>query len=314
MYLSYSGYHCFHGTVEDEVLVPGCPHKYWHQYVNHTDPGEPEDRLGSVFGSSIGELFDGFYKDKLWRAPDKVISVLNSRIGAVVDKVILKETTATDVTPAGKLRWRGENDPNLNPRGMYANREELIADLMDTLPLGVRSIQHHRLMGPRIDTELKLNFKLPSGDTLGGRADLIVKRVPPQSDLLIVDGKGSKYRNKYVDSTQLYWYSMLFNLWSKKENKGPSLPDKAAFLYWRLPAEESFEEVTITQDCVDELRTSVDETLNLIKSLEKRLPNKPDLEQVAGVFEPNPNKQNCQFCRYLKMCPSGQKFMSPLSL
>lgn len=298
MFLSYNGYTNF----------IGCPFLYWHQYVNHTQPEEPDDRLGSIFGSVLGQLFEEFYRDHLWRDPSTVVAKLYERVERTVDQVITKETTGTEYTPAGALKWRGVDDPTKNPQGMYENRDELIADLKDVIPLGVDSIRHHRLLGPRMQVEHKLNYKLGSGHTLSGRADFIIQRVQPQGDLLIVDGKGSRHRDKYANPKQLHWYAMLFNLWSTTI-RGPRLPDTTAFLFWRSPPSDSLDLVDVTQDCVDELRESAEDTIRLIQKLEKSLPDNPTLEEVRGVFTPIPNEQNCQFCKYSKMCPEGQKFL-----
>lgn len=294
MYLSFSGY----------KKKRDCGFAYWNEYINKTRTGEPDDRLGSIYGSVVGRLFEEFYKDKLWRMGNPQETLMN-RVEATVNEIIRRETTPWKDKPGGVLLWKGEG-PGQNPQGMYTDREELIADVRDTIPRGFRIIRQHRLVGPRTDAEFKLDYVTENKDILGGRADFIIDRVPPQSDTVIVDGKGSRHRGKYVDPQQLQWYAMLF--W-KHTGK---LPDKLAFLFWRYGPDECMDWLDVVEDDVAELYETANDTIKGIQTSEKMLLPGSSPEVARGVFLPKANDKNCRFCPYASLCPPGQKIQEKL--
>lgn len=292
MYVSYSG----------AKKYWNCKFAYWNDYVNKTPQEKPDDRLGSIYGSVVGTIFEDFYMLKLWKEP-KIESVLMGRVEETVDRIIQQETTPRKGRPGGVLMWKGEGK-GLNPDGMYASREELILDIRDTIPRGVRSIRQHRLLGLRADAEFKLDHTV-EGHILGGRADFIIERIPPKSDTIIVDGKGSRHRDKYVDPQQLFWYSMLFWLHSGKKR----MPDKAAFLFWRYEPDKSVDWVDVNEDEVEELFDKALTTARDITAKEKLLVIGTSPTSAKGVFTPTPNEDNCRFCPYAtdRVCPEGKK-------
>jgi hypothetical protein len=297
MYLSYSGYKKLE-----------CMFAYWNEYINKTPKTGPDDRLGSIYGSVVGKLFEYFYTDKVWKKSEPQ-AYLMSRVEETVDKTIRRETTDWRDRKGGVLLWKGDGEGQ-NPKGMYANREELIRDVRDAVARGFRIIRHHRLLGPRTDAEYKLDYTY-EGDTYGGRADFIIQRTKPFNDLLIVDGKGSQHRGRYVDPQQLKWYAMLYWLHSAVQGK-PQLPDKLAFLYWRSPPDECMDWISISESDVMELFEVVKAAVDEIKRLEKMLlPNAP-IEGARGVFKPKANEKNCRFCPYASVCPPGAKVQETL--
>ncbi len=297
MYLSYSGFKKYE-----------CPFAYYNDYVAHTPKGEVDDRLGSVFGTVVGKLFEDFYAQKIWKQPQPQ-GYLMERVEKTVDKTIQRETTPWKERPAGVLLWKGEGSGQ-NPKGMYADRQELIADVRDAVARGFQIIRHHRLLGPRTDAEYKLDFEF-EGDMYAGRADFVIQRTKPHGDLLIVDGKGSRHRGRYVDPKQLQWYGMLFWLHSLKAGK-PLLPDKLAFLYWREDPAECMDWLEISEGDVQDLFETVKDTVQEIKQREKMiLPNAP-VEDARGVFKPKANEKNCRFCPYASICPPGAKVQASI--
>ncbi len=297
MYLSYSGFKKF----------LDCAFAYWNAYINKTQIADVvDDRLGSIYGSVVGKLFEDFYTAKMWRLSEPQAAVM-ARVDETIDKTIRRETTPWKDRKGGVLLWKGTG-PNQNPKGMYANKEELAADVRDTVARGFRIIRHYRFLGPRTDAEYKLDFTTPEGYILGGRADFILERTKPHNDLVIVDGKGSRHRDKYVDPKQLQWYAMLFWLHALRDNLPKKLPDKLAFLFWRYDPGQSVDWLGITEDEAHELYKLTIATVEKIQDLEKRLlPNAPP-EGARGVFLPNANKDNCRFCPYTSICPPGAKF------
>jgi hypothetical protein len=297
MYLSYSGWKKY-----------DCPFAYYNDYVAHTPKEGVDDRLGSIYGSVVGKLFEDFYAQKLWKKPEPQ-AYLMSLVEKTVDKTIHREITPWKDRPGGVLLWKGKGEGQ-NPKGMYENREELIVDVRDAVARGFQIIRHHRLLGPRTDAEYKLDYTF-EGDTYAGRADFVIQRTKPHRDLLIVDGKGSQHRGRYVDPKQLQWYAMLFWLHSLKEGK-PQLPDKLAFLYWRSKPDECMDWLDVSESDVMEMFEVVKDTVHEIKRLEKMiLPNAP-AEAARGVFKPKPNEKNCRFCPYTSICPAGAKVQESL--
>jgi len=289
MYLSYSGF----------KQLYTCGFAYWCGYIANMKALIVDDRLGSLYGSIVGTLFEEFYRNKLWREP-QTQKALMERVEPLTDEVIQRETSTKKGRPGGVLLWKGEG-PGQNPKGMYASREELVADIRDAVPRGLRIIRHFRLLGRRAEAETKLDRQMDNGDTWAGRSDFIIERAPPHNDLIIVDGKGSKHRDRYVDPQQLQWYALLY--WMKFHK----IPDKLAFLFWRYEPHEAMDWIETSEEELKELAELIRDTMEGAKSGQKRLlPNAPP-EAARDVFKPKANEQNCRFCEFgtKEVCPKG---------
>lgn len=249
-----------------------------------------EDRLGSVFGIVIGRLFEQFYNEELWRQPQPQ-GTLVSRIDSTIQAVLLEQTTAQRWSSAGVLRWKGTGE-GFNPKGLYTNEGELANHVREVLAYGFQTIREHRLLGPYAKAEIKLDHVFDyQGHSckLAGRADFIIQRMRPHSDLVIVDGKGSRWGSLNTDLNQLWWYAMLYRARHAK------LPDKVGFLYWVFSRISWF----IPEEAViDQLQSSV---LEDVFAVWKDTPR-----GVAG-FSATPSKENCKFCSYAteQLCPAG---------
>lgn len=292
-YLSYSGWKKY-----DQ-----CPYAYWHSYIAKTPSPVLDDRLGAVFGSTIGELFEAFYVEKWWKKKGDCQTFMLGQVDTYLDKVLKQETSPKWGRPGGVLLWQGFGEGK-NPKALYANREELSADLREAVIRGLRIIRHYRLLGPLAEAEKILDVG-ENGDKIAGRADFVIKRTAPHGDLILVDGKGSRHRGKYVDPRQLHWYAMLYRI------KYGRVPDKLAFLYWKFAPPESMDWVEFSEDDLDELYEEVQAAFRFIKGSRKQLPSGADaltMQGLAkGIFKPKPNSDNCRFCSYAsKMtCPAG---------
>lgn len=285
MYISYSGHKKW----------SSCKLSYWHEYINKTVQEGVDDRLGSIYGSSVGVLFEDFYTMKLWTQKEPQKALLE-RVDATVKRVIEDQTKPSKGRPGGTLLWKGDG-PGQNPIGMYSDLKELIADVKDTIPRGLRTIRRHRLLGLRADAEYKLDFTL-NGNVIGGRADFIIERIKPESDLVIVDGKGTKHKDR-VDPKQLIWYAMLYHLHTGK------LPDKLAFLFWKFTADDAVDWIGVSESETKELLTEIQESFEEIEKLEKTAPKGSSPKHALGVFTPKPSESNCRFCPYSVHCPKG---------
>ncbi len=278
MYLSYSGF-----SIQDK-----CPLAYYHMYVVKTRRPQPDNRVNMLYGSIVGEIFARFYNGRMWRAPNFVADLM-ALVPIVAQEIIAEEAMEWK---QGIFNWR-------DPKANYRSLEEVLRDVEETIPRAIKAIKHHRLVGKRADAEVQLDTNL-NGHVLAGRSDFVIGRVPPHEDLIILDGKGSRHRDTYVDFRQLLWYAMLY----KERHK--ALPDKLGFLYWRSDAETSIDWKEFKPEDIDELRQGVLET---IASLESRVFRLPQAKNVTDLFPAQPSR-DCKWCAYLPICPSGTSFMA----
>jgi len=282
VYLSYSGYQC----------AKACRLKYWHSYINKTPLAKPEDRLGSIYGTAVGRLFEAFYRDALWKQPGARTALLEM-VEPMVD-LVLAEEQRPDLKrnrAAGTIAWR---------ESLYASREALVADVRAAIPRGIETIKTHRLIGKDARAELKLDSDI-AGHRVGGRADFVMKRIPPHGDLVIVDGKGSRRRDKYTDEVQLQWYAMLYR------EKFARLPDKTAFVYWHFDPPSNIDwRCNCSKTDIDDLKTNVIKFMNELDADARRVGGQP-LPVAREVFAPSAGASNCRFCPYAtpETCPEG---------
>lgn len=282
MYLSYTGFKTF----------TSCPRTYWHQYVNKTRLTVPDNRVNSLYGTIVGGLFESFYSDRLWRESgieQKLLSLVPSHY----DRTILKESRD------GAIRWKSEDK-----KANYTGPEALLVDVRDTIPRGLQIIRHHRLLGPmQSEAEVRLDHKV-GGYTIGGRADFLIRRIAPHRDLILLDGKGSKWRDKYVDPRQLLWYAMLHRL------KFGFKPDRLGFVFWRFQPEEALDWLPFSDQDLDELGHSVREVMQRIEAAKLHLQTAPEpLLALPEQFPVSPGDR-CNLCTYLSLCAEGTHFTS----
>lgn len=282
MYLSYSGFAKFEQ----------CPLAYYYDYIQKVKAEGPDDRLGSVFGSAVGKVFEDFYTQEIWRR-DQPVEVLTASVGPTVDQIIKQETSPRYDRPGGVLLWKGDG-PGQNSRALYVNRDELVADVRDAVERGVATIRKHRFLGRKNGAEVKLD-QMVRGHKLGGRADFIIERIKPHNDLIILDGKGSKHRDRYISPKQLMWYAILFR------HQFQRLPDKLGFVFWKFSPEEAVDWVDFSEASIDEL-------------LENILDDISAIESTRGAFRSNPCNESCRFCPYAtdELCPKGKGIVAEI--
>ena len=302
MYLSYSGW----------KKLKTCAYAYWNGYIGKTPVEGPDDRLGSIYGSVIGKLFEDFYEKQIWRR-DKPTAAVLAEVERAADWIIRRETSPWKDRQGGVLMWKGDGEGQ-NPKGLYANKEELVEDLRESVLRGMKIIRYYRLLGPYARSEIKLDFEI-NGHLLGGRADFIIKRSAPHNDLCIVDGKGSKWRHQYVDPKQLLWYAWLYQFHHE------TLPDKLAFLYWRFDPPESVDWVEFTEDDIRELHEDVLGSIQKVEQLRERLAaSRTTYEAARKLFRPAAEiqadaKDACRFCVYAtdEVCPAGAEVVQKIA-
>lgn len=254
-YLSYSGM----GT----YLL--CPKKYKLGYVDGVKVDS--DPRNSIFGSVMGKLFEWFYERKAW-STSKPTSLVMSWLDAAISQVCLKE------------KFELGSDRSFE--------STLRNDLETYVPGGVETIRRHKLVTPGSVAELDLTQEYARGGVrmkLGGRADFLHRG--PASSVTLQDGKGSKYREQYVDTSQLVWYATLHYL------KFKVAPDRIGFIYWRFPS-DPLQWVDYGEP---DMRLVLDRAFDVEEKVRLR------------VFDPSPSV-NCRRCDYLPRCEEGRDFVS----
>ena len=296
-YLSYSGF----------VLYNKCPYAYWHKYCNKTHLNEPENCVNSLYGSTVGLIFEAFYRDKLWklwatRTPEEALKHLEGLVEPYLESAIASQKKNGLI-----VDWA-------DPTAIYSSRGELVADAIETIQRGVNTIRKNDLLGPVMETETKLDCKFDNY-TIGGRSDFLIKRRNPHNDLVILDGKGSKHRDKYVDGQarkegapiegkQLKWYGLLHR---KKFNV---VPDKLGYIFWKFERVEAVEWVDFSVESLDTLQREVLATVRRIDTSYQKLldishpESRDELRQELFISQPG---FGCNLCPYVPFCEDGQK-------
>jgi len=295
MYLSYSGF----------KTDCQCPYCYCHKYVNKTKI-PPENGVNALYGSVVGNVFEAFYRDRLWRRADYQ-DYMQSIVESCFDKAIKDQR-------GGRIYdWANE-------KSNYHSREEVITAVRETIPRGISVIRQFRLLGTHAVAEMKLDNRF-GPHTIGGRADFVIRRIDPHGDLIILDGKGSKWREKYVDGhelkpgqkiegVQLKWYGFLHRA------KLGQPPDKLGYLFWMFDGEKGLEWVTFTNTDLDMLQAEVLATMDRIAA------STSELEKVSGQLQsydetrqerfPAQAGDHCRLCAYVDQCEDGTKKVASL--
>lgn len=275
MYLSFSG--------DDTYRT--CPRDYYHKYIARTPLVKPDNRVNMLYGDTVGKIFECFYAQRLWRGSEPV-----AELQALVIPT-LKRVMANEIRKGGVFDW---SDKTLKEGSR--SLEEIEGEVRETLPRGLRAIKHHRLMGHDVQCEMNLEVLL-GGHKIGGRADFVLTRVAPHGDLVIVDGKGSRYRDQYVNHRQLRWYAMQHRL------KLGKAPDKLGFLFWRSPPETSMDWSVVTPEALDALQVAVVATATEITDAESAIAKG---ENPLKMFPATPGP-DCKRCSYFDQCPEGKQ-------
>lgn len=293
-YISYSGYRTY----------ATCNLQYWHSYINKTRiPGLLDNIVSSAYGSVTGTIFEQFYVGKMWRSP-KVVEEMQALVIPHYNEVV------ADAKKRGRvIDFTVENAP-------YENKEALFEDVRNTIVTGLQSIKEHRFVGEDAKAETKLDCRF-GPYTVAGRLDFSMTRVHFK-DFVILDGKGSKHRAKYLDAKplsspfshpkgeQLQLYGALYHEKFKKYIDG------LGYLFWKFQGTEAVEWVYWTPDTLEETKQKILGTLHKIDkdaTLINTKVGKTRLELVEELFPTKPGF-NCKMCNYITVCDDGTKWLA----
>ncbi len=256
LYLSYSGRYSY--------LT--CPRKYHFNYILK-DPTRG-DRRKSFFGSIIGKVFEWFYTRRVWATSDPVgacVSYIDDATRAVFEHE--KFDSVTDPAFCSLLRQ----------------------DLYKYVPEGVEIIRGNGFLSPQSRTEVDLSIIHTSAKhdmtlKIGGKPDFLHGDA---NNVWLLDGKGSKHRDKYVDAEQLIWYAVQHYI------KYHVAPARLGFIFWCFP-EDPIKWVAYDNQA---MRASLDKTFEVAKKIH--------LKQ----FDATPSGE-CHRCDFNSKCDDGQKYLA----
>lgn len=276
MYLSFSGHKAYQE----------CPKQYWHRYVDKTQV-PPDNCVNSLYGSTIGVLFEYFYRDELWRRADCAEEL--ERLVEPVFKQVVRDQRNSIVD------WA-------DPKANYNRQEDLLNDVRSSIPRALRTLREHRFVSEEAGAEVVLDSVFGQ-HKIGGRADFIVRRYHPFKGKAVLDGKGSKWGMKYVEPSQVLWYSFLHRA------KFGHAPDLAGFILWRFEADQAVTWVEFRDHDLDILQGSVLAIMDRIQSSVaaiNALHHPKAREELREERFPAQPSSKCDLCSYLTVCAEGK--------
>lgn len=261
VYLSYTG----------RKTYLSCPKQYEYRYIIK----EAVDRKyeNYFFGLVIGYIFQQFYDKQLWANPNPIKECIRL-IDQSIDYIVKSEKIQDGIS--------------------LSFRENLIDDLKLFIPSGMETIRKNGFLSIYSKAEIPLNVNHYDSKhdlliKIGGRADFIHGN--SMDDIWIVDGKASKWRDKYIDSEQLVWYAVQFY---KKFHKAPS---RLGYIFWRFPEDP----VSWIDFDEDSMRASLKQTVEVSQKIR--------LKQ----FQPFVSSE-CKMCNYNKICKDGISYLNDMNV
>jgi len=228
-------------------------------------------RHHAVMGIVIQAVIERMYNDELWRQP----KLLSGRL--------------TELTDREFALALGEN---------YCDfRQCSKAEMLETCHKGVqgylRTMKEQRLLGPYARAEQDLVAFVNKWTPIGGRPDVIIRRL--DTGLSILDGKNSMHKGRYTDPDQLRFYALCFYLIYK------ILVDRLGFVYYRYPYGTPIEGTDEVEQGVDWIEFTKEDLKGLAQRAVDAL-KAMDREK----FDPTPTPSNCRLCDYETVCEARQ--------
>ncbi len=254
LYLSFSGFKTY-------VI---CPRKYEFKYIKKTE-GIVKDPTSSILGSTIGKIFELFYKKNLWERSDVEKACLD-----------LIEYSIDDSFKNARLKKSDH----------FSFIQELNSKLLVLIPAGIKIIKENKFLSFNSDAEVDLTsvYRKPGQDLIlkiGGVADFT--HIFSKENIIILDGKASKYREQYVDDRQLLLYAFLFYL------KYGVIPKKIGYIFWSFPENP----VSWIDFDANSFRSLMNEFFEVGKKIHK-----------LKIYNPTPSS-NCKLCEFSHLCREG---------
>lgn len=257
-WLSWSGYDTYRK----------CPKKYRLTRVEKLPPPEPESKHNALVGSVVQRVFEAFYNEELWRMGKDTGAHLLERVAQYFHEYL--DTEYVD----------------FNHITCKFTALDALQSCQEMVPKVLGGIKRHRLLGPYAKSEVTLKARLHDNYHLFGKLDFVIRQA--DGTVLLLDGKASKHRDKYVDEGQLYFYALLFYL-----NHG-KYPDKVGIYYYHFAddAEKAFDWYAPDPEKIQALQADL---ISAFKAIE------------SSAFKAAPKSSHCQWCPWQNVCPEYQQ-------
>jgi CRISPR/Cas system-associated exonuclease Cas4 (RecB family) len=254
VWLSFTGYKQF----------KTCGEAYNLERFLKQKPPEKESKHNALVGTVLQRVYEDFYNQELWR------------LGKATSDELLKR--------ADQYHWEFLEKNYVDFEHVtckYASPYETLNDVLEVTPKILEGIKREKFLGPYAKSEVEIKVRFGASDFLIGHLDFVIRL--PSGEVLILDGKASKHREKYIDEDQLHFYALLFYMRYKK------LPDRMGFFYYRFAddPEKAIDWVEVSPLKVKDLRQSIQDVIDDIR---KRR------------FVANPSTNNCKYCPYQTVC------------
>lgn len=271
-YISYSQWRTF----------KDCPAKFGFAYSSPEGNTNPKPvattskrvPINSSFGSSIGYIAEWFYKDFWWGKKNPLKTCIDSIPDAIRWFIMKYE------------RNHGAIDVNMKAQVWEETTELLNQHVPDMLNI----IRSQELLSENSNAEVDLttfvkHSKYDFSVKMVGRADFV--HYKSDSEVWIIDGKGTLNRDAKIDPNQLIWYA------SQHYIKFGVIPSRIGFVFWAFP-EDPMSWVAFDSNDMKLLVDSVFKTA---------------CEMKVTKYEPK-ESVNCLSCDYSGSCPSGSEYIS----
>jgi len=260
-WLSYSSY----------KLYNECPQHYRWRKVDKKDPPVPDSRHNAVVGSVVQRVYEDFYNVELWRK------------GADTSSALM------DLVPKYFYEYLDNEYVNFDDVTCPYTMEDLLGMCEEMVPRVLQGIKDHGLLGPYARSEVTVRAHLEKNFFMFGRVDFVIRKA--DGTLLLIDGKASKHREKYVDEEQLLFYALAFSIMHGK------IPDKLGFFFYHFAdeGERAFDWIEPTPERLAALRVKVQDTFTKIQ---------------RTWFRATPSGSACKYCEFENMCPERQAILT----
>lgn len=233
-----------------------CPKRYKLQYIDRLKPKEPENKKNAFFGTLCANVTEHWINSRIYKEqPEAWGEWLKMAIPRESTKILEREYIVWDT------------DSEL---------EEFIELSYRCLPKCFQTMADQGILkSDHIKAEPKL--KIDYGDNIiNGRLDILAI---VDGEILIIDGKTSKHRDRYLDPAQLYTYYILVST-----KLGDRLPIRFGFQYTRFGDIDWYD---VDPKGLQDTKDKFDKAFAGIE---------------AGVFSATPNDKICKYCKYRPEC------------
>jgi len=234
-----------------------CPLKHLRQNINRDKPITMQDEYNTVYGTVVQKMFEMFYNDQIWRKGKEARTILKDKVPKVFAEIVAKKN----------IFW-GEHE---------GGKQLIIDECIVAVDHGIDTVRDYKLLAPYAKSEVNTYAYITKADQIGGRIDFVFKG---DGEIRIFDGKGSKYKDRYLDHRQLFWYALSYYLLHRK------MPNSLWYWFYRFP-EDPLLEVEFTIDTLKELKAEI---IDVMQKIKKR------------QFKATPSSKACKFCPYVGEC------------